>query len=761
MVATTRGLTMISLLHAGWFTLDALMVLGAAWLLVRQFVGELPSGLEQFLAWSLGLLLIVAGGGVLLGFTGGLGQPGFLGVHLLVFGALLVARKARLRDDLAAWRSLIGGWYSGATRAETTLLVLLGVVSAVFVVMAFATQPVVFDALTYRLSRVGHWLQEGRIGIIGGDDARLNYMPVVPDLVMAWFLSGSAAGYGAAAVAQAIGGLLALGATVGLARALGVGRAPALAAAGLVLGLPNVAPQFTSAYTDLFTAGVLAAGFYLWLVALRRGTGSLWGGAAAGLALGSKGTVFYFAPGLLLAVLWLAWRHRLGWAAWTRTVLAAVLAATLFMLPVTLRNLQAYGGPFGPEESVTMHHGRNPGLAGSVEKLRLNLTSSFAQLLEPNSQLAGWRSMVRSVGESVIRHLPEQDPYAFEGLNRRANLEKIYAVAAPDADVASTGILLPVLGLAAALAAFLRRKTPDGELALIWAAALGAFVLFLHWRVQWHPYLFRFLALAVPWLAALAVWWLQLLPWRERAVAWIVTGAATLSGLGGALFNTYQSGWPAIVQPAQSIGSYVYEGWRSWSAGLDDASAPLRPALAVNSPLAAFYRQATARQVVPESLAALPPGSAEAAVPPGRGWIIVPVAQFLGKEGRVLGRTWLYDGDEHHPYSVAAFRALRAGEEPALLVYRNKLQEKNGRMQRELLVRNWSTVPHQLELSNPGPAAVHYTVYSSVGGTEGDLAPGAHAWLEIALPTDAVALLGVGYPKPVRGDGWVEMKLLP
>ena len=754
---------MMSLLPPALFALDALVVAAAAWLLVRSFSSELPSALEQSLAWGLGALLIVAGSGVVLGLFGGLGQTGFLATHVVVLAAFLAGRSSRWREDLGAGRVLLNGVGRSAdtTRTELVLMALLCFVAVVLVVLAFCTQPVVFDALTYRLSRVGHWLQEGRIGIIGGDDARLNYMPVVPDLVMAWLLTGSASGYGAAAVAQALGGLLALGATVGLTRLMGVGRASALAAACVVLGLPNVAPQFTSAYTDLFTTGVLAAGFYLWLAALRRGAGSRLGGAAAGLALGSKGTVLYFAPGLLIAVGWLAWRHRAGRAAWTRTMLAAGLAAAVFVLPAAWRNRQAYGGLFGPEEFVVLHHGENPGLAGSLEKLQLNLTSAFVQLLEPNSQLAGWRRMARSVGETVMAHLPEQDPYAFEGLNRRANLRKIYDVAAPDADVTSTGVLLPLLGLAAAVTAWFRRKTPGGELALVWSAALAAFVLFLHWRVQWHPYLFRFLGLAAPWLAALVVWWIQLLPWRERAIAWIVTGAATLSGFGGALFNTYQSGWPAIVRPAQSAGSFVYESWRAWSAGLDRPGEPLRPALAVNAPLAAFYRQETPRRVVPEKLSALPAGPAEAVVRPGEGWLIVPVAQFIGREGRVMGRTWLYDGDEHHPYSVVAFRALRAGEQPQRLVYRNRFFEKDGQMQREFLVKNWQSAPQRLELSNPGPATCHYTVYSSVGGTAGDLTPGARLLLEIPLPPDAVSIFGVGYPKPAAGAGWVEVRLLP
>ncbi len=738
------------------FVLDALAVAAVAWLLVRSAGDELSSCLEQLLAWGLAGLMVVAGSGVVLGLTGGLGQVGFLGVHGLLLVVFAGARKSRLREDVAAFRSVFA--IAPENRAAGALLGLLALVSVALVVMAFFTQPVVFDALTYRLSRVGHWLQEGRIGMIGGDDARLNYMPVVPDLVMAWFLTGSVAGYGAAAVAQAWGGLLAVGATIGLARRMGLSQTPALAAALLVLGLPNVAPQFTAAYTDLFTTGVLAAGFYLWFAALLRGTGSRLGGAAAGLVLGSKGTVFYFAPGLLLAIGWLAWRHRVGGVAWVRTFLAAILAAAVFAGPATWRNFQAYGSAFGPEEFVLLHHGVTPGLAGSAEKLQLNLKSSFVQLLEPNSQLSGWREMTRSIGENILVGLPTQDPYAFQGLDRRANLQKIYAVTAPDADVTSTGILVPLLALAAAFTAWIRRKSPDGELALIWSVSIAAFVLFLHWRVQWHPYLFRFLVLMTPWLAALVVWWIQLLPWRQRAVAWIVTAAAMVSGFGGALFNTYQSGWPAIARPDQSTGFYVYAGWRDWSAALDFPAEPLRPALTVNSPLASFYRQEKSRPVAPEKLSTLPAVRAEDAVHPGDGWLIVPVARFIGHEGHVMGRTWLYDGDERHPYSIAAFRALRPGESPAPLVYRNHLTETNGGLQQEFLVRAVGATPLKLELKNPGATVCHYTVYSPVGGTAGDLAPGARLLLELPLPAETVSGFGVTYPK---GAGRIEARLLP
>lgn len=748
------------------FVLDAGMVLGAAWLAVRGLTMGNNGRLEVLLAGGLLALMNVVGSGVLLGALGGLGQPGFLAVHAAILVGLGTVRRSRLKEDVAALRAFIqeGMKLVRTPGPEAWLLWLLLVVGIAFIILAFNVNPVVFDALTYRLSRIGHWLQDGRISVIATDDARLNYMPVAPELVMAWLLTGQAEGFNAAAVAQTWGGLLALGATVGLARLTGLGRSAALGAALLLLGLPNVAPQFTSAYTDLFTTGVLASAFYLWLAALRRGEGSWLAGAGAGLALAAKGTVVYFAPGLLIAVLWLGWRQRAGRSAWGRTWLGGVLAFAVFVLPALLRNQQAYGGWAGPADFVVWHHGPTPDLSGSIEKLKLNLTSSFAQLLEPNSQPPWWRPATRTLGEAVIAGLPESDAYAFDGLNRRANLRKIYAVAAPDADVTSTGVLLPLLGGLAAITAWLKRKSAGGDLALVWALAITGFVLVLSWRLQWHPYQFRFLVLAAPWLAVLVVWWLGQLPRGLRVVLGTVVVATTAHGFGAALLETYQSGWPAYARPAQSLGFHVYQHWRAWSARLDQPQEAVRPALPMNLPLAAFYRQQPVRRVEPVRLSTLTARTAAEAVRAGDGWLIVPAAHFIGREGEVMARTWLHEGDERNAFSLAAYRTLRAGETPGPVLYRNRLVETPVKMRRELQVRTWTGTPVRVELANPGGVSCRFVLTTPAGALEHEVGPGLKLMLEVSLPAGVVSPLVVEYPKPSPGvvnPARLEARLVP
>ena len=727
---------------------DVLLVGAISWLLVCWLAPERQSELERLLAAGIAGLAIVALTGVVLGETGLLHLPGFLGVHALVLSVLGLARRSRCRRDVATavelgarCRTRLQG-----PRFEAGLMGLLIVVIAAFVGLAFWSQPVVFDALAYRLARIGYWLQDARITAIATDDARLTYMPVVPDLIMTWLLTGSSDGYQPAALAQTMGGVLVLGATIGLARLTGVNRAASIAAACLVLGLPNVVPQFTAAYTDLFTAGVLSAGFFLWLRALQRGEGSWFGGIAAGLALGSKGTTAYIAPGLAVVVIGLAWCHPTTWRAWGRTLLGAFLVALVVTGPTTYRNLRAFGGPVGPRDFIVWHHGGSTSWSGALRKLWLNLESTGAQLFEPNSQPPWGRAELRRVGEGIARRLPVSDPFTFDGVSRRANLEKVYGIAAPDADVTSTGVMLPLLCMVACALALWNRRRVGAPYVLAWALTVTAFLLVMHSRVQWHPYLYRFVVLVVPWMAVMAVWGLQVMPRRAGGVGWTLVAAGSIHGFLMGSVVTYQSGWAAATQRGQSVGFHVYERWRNWSMNLEADAGPLRPHLPVNQPVAAFLRRADAQRVEPGYLSRLTAASAQQYVHSGVGWLIVPAARFIGREGNVVGRTWLLDGDENNVFSLAAYRALRPGERPPPVVYRNRSSTEAGRERRELLVRTWDDVPLRLELVNHAATGRDYEVRSPLGKVAGHIDSRQRQVVEIRVPANFPTLFVIESP---------------
>jgi hypothetical protein len=719
---------------------DLIVVVAASWLLVRWLARGLAGVFEPLLAWAWCAGALLAGAGVALGSLGALGEPGFLAAHCAVLAALAAARRRHLPGDIGALRELrgrIAGLRALGAPEVASALALLGLLVALAAIAALA-RPVVYDALTYRLPRIAQWLQDGRVGHYATSDPRQNYMPVVPDLVMAWLITGTRDGFQPAALAQCYGGALLMAATYGLSRCTGLSRMASMGSVALLFGMANVVPQFTTEHTDLFAAGELGAAFCLWVRAAERGEGSVLAGIGAGMALGSKGTLFYLAPGAAIWVAWAARRYRPGPRAWAATVAPALLSAAFFAAPVFARNWRDYGGPFGPADFVRMHHGAAS--AGQLwAKLTLNLGASFSQLFDPNSQPPGLRAGSRAVGEAVARALPERDPFSFGGLDRRQTLLDILARPEPDADATSFGILA-FLGLAAGAAtaaASLRR--PGAGAVLAWSAGIAAFWVFFHAMQLWHPYGFRYFVLVAPWMAVVSSWWMQTLPRPVRGFAWALSLAASLAVGWAVLTTTHQAGWRAVAQPGRSRGYHVYVGWREWAGGLGPADAPLRLALEFNQPAAAFYRLFPPRKVLPE--AAPGPGSrtAEELVRGRGGWLVVPAALFMGREGMVAGRTWLFEGDPASPFSVAAYRSLGPGEVPAPLVYRRETSAGARRARSELLVRTWAGATLRLVVRNAGARACRYSVFSPVAAVGGDLAPDSSREVALAVPAGAVA----------------------
>ena len=735
------------------FAVDVLLVAAASWLMVRRLARGAAGAFEPLLAWAWCAGAIVAGAGVLLGFLGRLGEPGFVAVHCALLGVLAAWRRRDLAGDIEALRELrrkAAGWraWGGPAAASGIALAALLVVLAMVAALA---HPVVYDALSYRLPRIAQWLQDGRVSHFATSDPRQNFMPVVPDLAMAWLLTGTRDGFRLVALAQCYGGALAMAATYGLARQAGLARMASLGAVALLFGMANVVPQFSTAHTDLFAAGELAAAFCLWICAARRGEGSVFAGIGAGLALGSKGTLFYLLPGAAVWVAWVAHMYRPGLRAWATTLAAAALSTAFFALPVFVRNWRAYGGPFGPPEYVRTVHG-GAGSAGEWAKLRLNLGSSFAQLFDPNSQPPGLRAGSRMVGEAVARTMPEHDEFSYENRDRRQTLLELLHRPEPDADATSFGVL-SFLGLAAgAVAAATSPRRPGAGSVFAWSAGIAAFWTFYHAISFWHPYGFRYYALVAPWMAVVMAWWMQTLPRLLRGLAWAVSIASALGVTWTILTATHQAGWRAVARPELSRGYFVFARWREWAGGLDAANEPLRVALEFNQPAAAFYRLSPPRPVQPEMAPDPRLGTAEDLMRGRSGWLVVPAALFMGREGAVAGRAWLFEGDPASPFSVAAYRALRPGETPAPLVYRREAETSAHGVRRELLVRAWTGAPLRLVVGNAGGEACRYSVFSPVAAVRGELAANSSATVALKVPVGVVAEVSAVFESS-RRDG--------
>ena len=736
------------------FITDVLVTGVAAWLLACASGHGRHGFLEAALAWGWSLVALAAGAGVILGITGGFGAVGFFVFHGVLLLGLLVARRRQLAADRETLR-VVGRQareFFATPGGDRWIGAGLLLILAALTVIAACAQPAVLDALTYHLPRIGAWLQDGRVHILGTSDLRLNFVTDIPDITWAWLLGGAGEGFHLVVLAQAFTGIMAVGATVGLARMSGLGRGPALLTGGLLLGMANVIAQFTSAQTDLFVAGVFAVSFYLWLSALRRGECSWLGALGAGLALGAKGTLFYLAPTALLWLAWLAWRYRMPRAQWGRTLLGGVLGIALFALPSYVRNWQAYGGFLGPAAWVKKHHQGFDSVAGQLHKLDWNLSSTLAQNSDPQSQPEALRTLSLRAAHALVGHLPAKDPYTLHGLDRRATLESILQRTVPDADAVSFGNVAVLLFALGTVMCLVRWRNEGAPLTRLWSAGVVIFLLFFHFMQQWHPYALRYFVLVAPWIALVAGWGIAQLgrPWR--AAVWLLAAFATMDVGWYITVHTHQAGWKSVASPERSQDYFIAQRWREWSQALDHPEAPFMLALPEERPIAAFYRQSPRREVgfqpEPENGTA----TAEQLLEGRPGWLIVSAARLLGREGRVAARVWLYAGDETSPYSLAAYRALAPGEKPTPIVYRQQRTVTRGFITYRLLVKTTGEATVRLILTNPGSRPRSFQCATPLSHVRNLLAAGARIVLELPMPADAVGEIQIAFDPAAPGE---------
>lgn len=728
---------------AAVFGLDATLVALLAWWLVRTLQAGATDGRELALGWLVAAVVLVAGSAALLGLVGGLGRGGFLAVHGLMAGALLVGRRARLGADWSAARVALGAlpraWPAPGSRAVAGAF--LAVLVFALVIAAVAV-PLVFDALTYRLPRIAHWLQEGRIGSLATDDARLNYMPVGPDLVVAWLLGASTVGYPLAGWAQVAGGVLLGGSTFEFARRTGLSRSAAAGAVALVLGMGHVAPQLGSLHTDLFTAGVFAASVALAVRALGRGEGSVLAGAGLGLALGSKGTMLYLLPAL---VLWAAWQWgvlRPSWRAVAATATAGIVAVLLFCVPLWARNVAEFGRFSGPDQAMRDHYGAPLGWAERAAKLRVNLRSAAIQACDPHSQPPWFRDIAERLGRRMLVGLPRHDAHVFEDSDRVGSLELYFALSAPDADFTGPGLaVLAAFLFATAFAAGPGWRHPGAREVRFWSAGVVSFVVAQNALFQWHPWGLRYAVLVAPWLGLVAAWGVERLPRPLRLAGWTLLLAGAAWVFGETTFRSRQAPWQGFrLALASGQG-----GWHDWSNRLQPQGSPLYLGLRVNSPAAQFFRTRSPRPVRFVRLSGLAGGTAEEALRSlGPGWLVVPAAAFMGREGRVIASSWNPFGDETMKISVVGYRLPRPEEAPPPVLYSDRGFELPAGFGRALVLRAWRPEVIVL-LANPSAHPWRVRLAGSHGEAEADLPPGETVEVPVGCASDGLTRLTAAF----------------
>jgi Dolichyl-phosphate-mannose-protein mannosyltransferase len=385
------------------------------------------------------------------------------------------------------WRtSRVAVWSAVRTYPAVACLVLIAALAlALQLAIGIDVAPNNWDSMTYHLSRAAYWLQEHSATRFPGGSVRQLGLGPNAEMLDAWTMAITGTDRFVATVQWFA--LVGLACTVFLgARVIGFNRSCALFAAALFVTLPQPILQSTTTQNDLVAAFFVLATAAFGVRGLQgRHMGDLIVAAlAAGLAIGTKGTVFALAPSLAIILGAAVWRHRPPRRVVVSGIGAVVAATVVLGIWGYALNLDAGDPVFGGLAEKTQRE-------SAVPENAVRVLWTFAD--SPGAAVPWFDTFATKLADKTVGHLEVPNAFSF-GVDTTVS-----------EDTSAYGLigwfaLLPLLiALALARRAGLRRE---------WAiAGLVGIILFpiaFEYNIWVGRLLLPTVALAAPLFAAIA-----------------------------------------------------------------------------------------------------------------------------------------------------------------------------------------------------------------------------------------------------------------
>ncbi len=234
------------------------------------------------------------------------------------------------------------------SRLDKVLLAGVGLILLLTAITTLAGAPNHGDVMSYHLPRIVFWLQNRSVEFFPTNDGRQLHQPPGAEYAVMQFHSLSG-GDRLDGMIQWFGFALSAVFASLIAQRMGAGRRAQTLAAVFCVTMPHSIVQATNGKNDCVAACLLAAMVYYALSfrdepSLAKMSGI---GASLGLALLTKGTIYFFAPPLLLALA-ITWPKKF----WPRALKYAPLGIALAVALNAgqwARNYQLSGSPVGPD----------------------------------------------------------------------------------------------------------------------------------------------------------------------------------------------------------------------------------------------------------------------------------------------------------------------------------------------------------------------------------------------------------------------------
>ena len=710
---------------------DCFLILNISVYLLRQAGFESREAAETFLAGGLVFLGCIVLTATVLGGLGVLSWQTLFTLHILIWLGLPLVQQRRSylqahQDLLEGSRTylrtmlspLIGifkaaSWVRGK-RLESVLTVTILMTLFCFAILAIFTLPLNYDSNTYRLSRIAYWLQERNIYHFMTNDLRQNFMAQNADLVMLWLTSFFRKGFPLVSLAQFFGGLLSSAAVYALSRALGFTRLWRLGAVITLLGMPNVATQFFTSQTDLFTAGCLAAGLVFLLRALNTYRQLDWSlfGTGLGLAVGAKGTVFYWGPGLLVLLLGWALMQRTPWQKVLKGIVVAAILALLLGGFNYAQNYISYGNPFAPVDLIEMAHS-----SFSTSRLHYGFLNSMAyiwQIFEPNSNVPALRPLTDRIFKRLQGFLLAlQNPH-FPAFPRRFQIATQWIQSGLSEDLASFGFpvfLLAVGGGLMSIALLIRSRHTEtiGTVAIFISTVL--FLAVFAFLQAWTVHKYRYFVLLAPFLSVLSMSALVNLCTKGQKIMLLLFLSSQAFMAGHVAVHSRHHGLLAMINPQAAANYAFWDECTSLMRKTGNKSLHIAIVLRPNSWLAPYFRSSSNHHFSPVLLSTLRQyGTAEAFLAANRYDLLITDPETVA--GR-LGRVRSYFSTKHSRMGVR-LTDVNETPNPVILPITGLYSDGWTTLNTSLGAENWIDGTVVLNLKNPTPFLRRIIISSAI-----------------------------------------------
>ncbi len=216
-----------------------------------------------------------------------------------------------------------------------------------------------WDSMTYHLSRVGYWLQHGSLHHFYTHKWTQNALPPNAEILILWIIAFLKSDI----LANMVQWIAYCGIGLGIylmARNLGHGQRTSAFASLIFLSLPMVVLQSSSTQNDLVVTFFTISFFYFSHIGLKQRNHRklLLSGAAFGLAIGTKYTIFFMLPALGLASLFLLRVFQVKISIYTRWCIFCLVGILVFGAYNYFHNYQTYSNPFGPSKQISRFSGK-------------------------------------------------------------------------------------------------------------------------------------------------------------------------------------------------------------------------------------------------------------------------------------------------------------------------------------------------------------------------------------------------------------------